>query len=70
MTVDKIRRLQLGMVSYKGTGKYDHSTFWYWHGIPDSQHHDLDRELFMEDLGPPPLPPGQGWWPVIAIKLK
>ena len=60
-----IRSNSLGMVSYKGDGKYDHSTFWHWHQVPDSE--DNDPDYGDENLLWPP--DGQGWWPVIAITL-
>ena len=66
VTLNMIRSKSLGMVSYKGNGKYDHSTFWHWHQVPDSE--DNDPDYGDENLLWPP--DGQGWWPVIAITLE
>jgi len=56
---EDIRGLELAAVSYKGDGKYDHSTLLLWQDIPDTSEHQHNFNL---------LPPhGQGWWPVINI---
>ena len=66
VTLDMIKTTSLGMVSYKGDGKYDHSTLWLWEEIPDSDFNDLEVVWDEDDLWPPV---GQGWWPVIVIHL-
>ena len=45
-------------MSYRGDGKYDHSTLMLWQDIPDTEDHD---HSLVE------APEGQGWWPVISI---
>lgn len=65
---EMIDSLTLGVVSYKGDGKYDHSTYWHWHLIPDSEDHIHDESYGLKEYLQPP--PGQGWWPVIAIWPK
>ena len=61
-----IKGLRLGMVSYRGDGKYDNSRFWFWDDVPDWDGQSLNDSDDEELLDPPA---GQGWWPVIAIDL-
>ena len=49
-------------MSYKGDGKYNSSTFIAFHDLPDSKEIATEGELKRIN------PPGQGWWPVIALK--
>ena len=54
---------ELGIVSYPGTGKYsDTSIYLPFHELPDSE--DVADEKQMRITSPP----GQGWWPVIALQ--
>ena len=75
LPVDYVRGLRLGIVSYAGAGggKYHvHNKFHYYDELPDCI--DVyDTGLYGDGpnpwphVGPPP--PGQGWWPVLAVEL-
>ena len=56
---------EVGIVSYTGDGKYDHSRMKEWHAIPDSE--DVIDKSAIEDFL---APEGQGWWPVILLNLN
>ena len=54
---------ELGIVSYPGTGKYSDACIYLpFHEVPDSE--DVASPEQMQITSPP----GQGWWPVIALK--
>ena len=56
-------RYELGVVSYPGDGKYDDTSIYVpFHEVPDVQEVASQKQLKMVS------PPGQGWWPVIALK--
>ena len=56
---------ELGVVSYPGNGKYDDSTIYVpIHELPDVEETASERQLQIIS------PPGQGWWPVIALQTK
>jgi len=55
---------RLGVVSYRGDGKYAQSSFHWFDDLPDSEEVATEEELAV-------VPPdGQGWWPVIAMNLN
>jgi hypothetical protein len=53
---------ELGIVSYSGGGKYHASTYIPWHDLPDQEETADEKQLKRTE------PPGQGWWPVIALE--
>ena len=57
---------ELGVVSYKGNGKYplDSTIYVPFHELPDSE--DTASKEQMQTI----CPEGQGWWPVIALQTK
>ena len=74
LPVEHIKSLRLGIVSYAGAGggKYNGNAFHYYDELPDCL--DVyDVALYgggpnpWRRVGPPP--PGQGWWPVLAVEL-
>jgi hypothetical protein len=52
---------ELGIVSYTGAGKYQHSTYIPYHDLPDCEETATFEELQRTS------PPGQGWWPVLSL---
>ena len=74
LPVEHIKSLRLGVVSYAGAGggKYNGNAFHYYDELPDCL--DVyDGARYgggpnpWRHVGPPP--PGQGWWPVLAVDL-
>ena len=61
ITVDQATH-ELGIVSYKGDGKYNASTYIPYHNLPDSEEVATEEQLRTTS------PAGQGWWPVISLK--
>ena len=56
---------ELGVVSYPGTGKYsDCNIYVPFHELPD-----VEATASEEQKQRIP-PPGQGWWPVVALKTE
>ena len=54
---------ELGVVSYPGTDKYNDTNIYVpFHDLPDSVEVASKEQLKLSS------PPGQGWWPVIALK--
>ena len=60
ITVDQATH-ELGIVSYKGDGKYNASTYIPYHNLPDSEEVATEEQLRTTS------PAGQGWWPVISL---
>ena len=54
-------RYELGVVSYPGQGKYKDCLFRAFHDLPDQLETATAEEQQFRS------PPGQGWWPVIAL---
>ena len=54
---------RLGVVSYRGDGKYADSTFHWFDNLPDSEDVATQEELAVVH------PERKGWWPVIACDL-
>ena len=54
-------RYELGVVSYPGQGKYKDCLFRAFHDLPDQIETATAEERQFRS------PPGQGWWPVIAL---
>jgi hypothetical protein len=57
----KDAKIQLGIVSYSGGGKYHASTYIPYHELPDCEEVATPEQLAMTS------PPGQGWWPVLEL---
>ena len=56
-------KYELGVVSYAGTGKYNEKNLYVpYHQLPDTE--DIANEEQQRITNPP----GQGWWPVIALQ--
>ena len=55
-------KYELGIVSYPGKGKYTDCLFVEWTDVPDDETVATDKQLALTS------PPGQGWWPVIALQ--
>ena len=55
---------ELGVVSYPGTGKYNDCLYVPFHELPDIEEIATDEQLQITS------PPGQGWWPVIAVQTE
>ena len=53
---------ELGVVSYPGHGKYNNCQYVAFHELPDQE------ETANEEQRKRISPPGQGWWPVIALQ--
>jgi hypothetical protein len=61
-----VKSYRLGIVSYRGAGKYDSSCFKYFDLLPDSEDVVDSFPDWPENYL---LPAGQGWWPVVAMEL-
>lgn len=56
---------ELGVVSYPGTGKYNDTNIYVpYHELPDSLDVATKEQMKISS------PPGQGWWPVIALRKE
>ena len=55
---------RLGVVSYKGSGKYAQSSFQWFDDLPDSE--EVMDEQWAQKMV---LQEDQGWWPVVALEL-
>ena len=55
---------ELGIVSYKGTGKCNGSSFKYYDDLPDCE------DTITEECPAPSPPDEKGWWPVIALRTE
>lgn len=55
-------KYELGIVSYPGTGKYGDCLYIPYVELPDVEDVASAEQLQMKS------PPGQGWWPVIALQ--
>ena len=55
-------RYELGVVSYPGQGKYKDCLFRPWTDLPDQVENATVEDLQFCS------PPGQGWWPVVALQ--
>ena len=53
---------ELGVVSYPGTGKYTNCLYAAFRELPDQEETATEEGLKLTS------PPGQGWWPVIALQ--
>ena len=53
--------MELGIVSYTGTGKYQHSSYIAFHDLPDQE------DTATPDEKQRTSPEGQGWWPVLSL---
>ena len=60
LTVEK-STMVLGIVSYTGSGKYQHSTYIPFHDLPDQEDNATPEEKQRTS------PEGQGWWPVLSL---
>ena len=74
LPVGKIAGLRLGIVSYSGAGagKYTGNKFHYFDDLPDcldvyDDGRRLGRDNPWASVGP--APPGEGWWPVLALDI-
>jgi hypothetical protein len=63
-----VRGYELGIVRYSGSGKYG-SELTINHFLPFDRLPDSD-EVITEDTPAPSPPPGEGWWPVISMRLS
>ena len=68
ITASDVKGYTLGIVSYSGTGKYGgaltSNIFLPFDELPDSD------EVITAGTPAPVPPAGQGWWPVIAMRLS
>ena len=63
---EDVRGYRLGIVSYKGNGKYSSiNKFRWFDDLPDSEE-VTDEEWARLQV----LPSDQGWWPVVAVELE
>ena len=53
---------ELGIVAYRGSGKYEGCTYLPWHALPVS---DSDGDA---PFGCPDAGDGKGWWPVVCVQ--
>ena len=60
-----VRGYRLGLVSYKGPGKYAQRSFHWYDDIPDCG--EVMPEQWEQKTA---LPENQGWWPVAAMELS
>lgn len=61
-----VKQYRLGIVSYRGSGKYASSTFKWFDELPDCEE---VAESWPNWPAGYLLPEGQGWWPVVAMEL-
>ena len=65
---EDVKGYELGIVSYKGAGKYGKrgtkNDFHWFDDLPDSD------EVVTKETPAPVPPDGQGWWPVIALRTE
>ena len=57
-------KYELGIVSYPGKGKYNDCLYVPFHELPDVEQIATKEQLQITS------PPGQGWWPVIALQTE
>ena len=61
---EHVEGYRLGVVSYKGSGKYAQSSFQWFDDLPDSE--EVMDEQWAQKMV---LQEDQGWWPVVALEL-
>ena len=62
-TAPEQTQYELGIVSYPGQGKYNNCLYIPYHDLPDVEEVATEEQLQVTS------PPGQGWWPVIALQI-